>query len=114
MSSALGLVAYETEPQAFLGGPGVPSRAYSEQTAREIDCAVRDLVQQAFETATGILTLARAVLEQGAKVVLEKESIGEAELGQLEAALRASSSLPAAREAEQGHRPARHLIAVVE
>jgi cell division protease FtsH len=114
MSSALGLVAYETEPQAFLGGPGVPSRAYSEQTAREIDCAVRDLVQQAFETATGILTRARRVLEQGAKVVLEKESIGEAELGQLEAALRANSSLPMAREAEQGHRPARHLIAVVE
>jgi len=116
MSDALGLVVYETEPQAFLGGPavGAPPRIYSEQTAREIDCAVRELVHKAFETATGILAQARAVLEQGAKVVLEKESIGELELAQLKDALRAMSNLPVAREDDRGSWPPRRLIAVAE
>lgn len=50
---------------------------------REIDCAVRDLIYTAFQTATDILTQARAILERGASAVLEKESIGEAELASL-------------------------------
>ncbi len=85
MNERLGLVAYETETHAFLQGvpPNGHQRPYSEQTAREIDCAVRELVQAAFETATAILDRSRQILERGAQAVLAKESIGEAELGKL-------------------------------
>jgi cell division protease FtsH len=88
MNEKLGLVAYETESHPFLTGvPSTAERNYSEQTAREIDCAVRALVHDAFEVATGILTQARVILERGARAVLEKESIGEVELAQLKSDL---------------------------
>lgn len=84
MNEKLGLIAYETESHAFLNVvPSAADRNFCEQTAREIDCAVRDLVHDAFLTATGILTRARAIVERGARSVLEKESIGEAELAHL-------------------------------
>ncbi|HEY6927971.1 MAG TPA: cell division protein FtsH, partial [Steroidobacteraceae bacterium] len=106
MNDKLGLVAYETESHAFLPGVGSPAaeRSYSEQTAREIDCAVRDLVQEAFETATTILTQARAILERGSRAVLEKETIGEVELAELKEEL--------GRVREPGQPP--RLIAVAE
>ena len=85
MDPNLGLVSYEPERRTFLAGelPFNAPRLYSEQTSREIDCAVRDLIQAALATATAILTRARSVLEQGAQTLLEKESLGEAELGSL-------------------------------
>ncbi len=106
MNEDLGLVAYETESHAFLTGISSPAaeRTYSEQTAREIDCAVRDLVHDAFETATGVLTQAHAILERGARAVLEKETIGEVELAQLK------DELGRLRGPGQPHR----LIAVAE
>ncbi len=91
MDETLGLVAYEEERRVYL--PGSPEaaapRRYSEQTAREIDCAVRTLVRSAFETATGVLTRHRALLERGARTLLAKESLGEAELAELKASLTA-------------------------
>jgi cell division protease FtsH len=82
MHGQLGLVTYEEEPHAFLSGlPGYPAeRRYSETTAREIDCAVRDAVKEAFDTATGVLSKARSVLEQGARSLLAKETLGESDL----------------------------------
>jgi len=82
MDPKVGLVAYEPERRSMLPGePLYPSaRLYSEQTARELDCAVRDLIRSAFETATSILARARHLLESSASALLEKESLGEAEL----------------------------------
>src|SRR5205823_3523046 len=53
---ALGHVAYEEERAPFLGGP-LPQghREFSEETAREIDVAVRGIVERAYEKAVGIL-----------------------------------------------------------
>jgi cell division protease FtsH len=101
MNEQLGLVAYEPESHPFLNGDRpAAARSYSEQTAREIDCAVRDLVYVAFQKASGILTQAHAILERAARSVLEKESIGEVELTQLkrdlEKALGPASALPQA------------------
>jgi cell division protease FtsH len=82
MVETLGHVAYEEPSATFLGGPppfGM-ERRYSEETAREIDCAVRDIVSAAFKRAIDILTQRRAVLEQGAAALLEKETLIEAEL----------------------------------
>ncbi len=85
MDAKLGLVAYEPQQQVFL--PGMPDasgkRGYSEDTAREIDCAVRVRVNTAFDTATSILMRSRSVREHGARALLEAESLGEAELAKL-------------------------------
>ncbi len=87
MVEKLGPVSYETEPAPFLGHPsGLPVRQprdYSEDTAREIDCAVREIVDAAFESALAILRGRRAILEHGAKQLLEKETLTESELGAL-------------------------------
>ena len=85
MDEKLGLVAYEAEPHALM--PGVPEfpgeRRYSERTAWEIDCVVREMVLAAFHTATSVLSRARGVLDRGARSLLEKESLGEADLAKL-------------------------------
>jgi len=82
MAERLGQITYEREPHSFLGGPAQfgPERAYSEETAREIDRAVREFVDAAFERATGLLRAKRAILEAGAKALLEKETLLEADL----------------------------------
>jgi cell division protease FtsH len=83
MVEKLGQVTFEEAPQNFLGMPG-PSygqeRKYSEETAREIDTAVRDIVRQAFDKAVGILRSKRAILERTAQKLLEKETLTEADL----------------------------------
>jgi cell division protease FtsH len=82
MVPELGHVSYESESSAFLGGAASPfrTRDYSDDTAREIDTAVRTLVQSAFERALEVLREQRDALEKGAQRLLEKETLGEAEL----------------------------------
>jgi len=50
-----------------------PRGEYSGGTAREIDLAVRRLVDEAFATATETLKKRRKDLEAGVKLLLEKE-----------------------------------------
>jgi len=86
MAPELGHVTYDRDPQPFLGTPVphfVGERQYSEETAREIDCAVKTLVDAAFQQAVAILTERRAVLEEGARRLLLAETLGEAELREL-------------------------------
>ena len=92
MSEKLGLVAYEEERRNLLAGtPPLPTeRRYSESTAREIDCAVREALDRAFGVATTTLTRGRAVLERGAKLLLEKETLTEPELQSLRSELLAA------------------------
>jgi cell division protease FtsH len=88
MVKSLGFVAYEEERSPFLGGP-MPTghREYSEQTAREIDVAVRDIVKAAYDKALGILSREKVLLESWARRLLEKETLGEAELEELRLAV---------------------------
>ena len=81
MVKSLGHVAYEEERAPFLGGP-LPHghREYSEETAREIDVAVRDIVKAAYEKALGILSREKAALERWAKKLLEKETLERSDL----------------------------------
>jgi cell division protease FtsH len=91
MHDKLGLVAWEEERRSFLAGTPPPSeRRYSEETAREIDCAVRETLARGFEVATRILTSGRAVLERGAKCLLEKETLAEDDLRPLQRDLSAA------------------------
>jgi cell division protease FtsH len=80
MGQPLGPVTYESEPNAFLGPMAGTTRLYAEQTAREIDVAVREIVDAAFERARAILTRNRPILEEGAKALLAKETLADEEL----------------------------------
>jgi cell division protease FtsH len=100
MVETLGQVAFEEERSQFLTGPGVPpmpgEKRYSEETAREIDRAVKAFVDEAFARAVKVLSERRAILERGAKLLLQKETLTEAEL----ASLLASSASPASSAAK--------------
>jgi cell division protease FtsH len=97
MHAKLGPVAYEAEPSPFLQVPGAlpGTREYSEDTAREIDAAVRDVLQAAFERASAILQARRDLLDRGARELLAHETLTEAELR----ALLAAGSVAAAASA---------------
>jgi cell division protease FtsH len=75
MSGALGPVSYETEPNSFLGQVAGPRRLYSEETAREIDVAIREVVEDAFRRARAILERNRTVLDEGARKLLQQETL---------------------------------------
>jgi cell division protease FtsH len=78
MSEKLGHVVFEPETNAFLAenvyGVG-KRRDYSEETAHEIDCEIHDLVEEAFLRATEVLKKRRQDLEQGAVLLLQKETL---------------------------------------
>jgi cell division protease FtsH len=89
MEEKLGNLSYQDEPASFLqAASGPPVRHYSEETAREIDRAVRAISETAFATALGILAANRAVLEDGAGQLLLKETLTEAEIVGIAAALK--------------------------
>jgi cell division protease FtsH len=92
MVKALGHMAYEEERSPFLAGmPAQGPREYSEETAREIDVAVRDIVKAAYDKALGILTREKKLLERWAQKLLEKETLAEAELAELRASISAAA-----------------------
>ena len=82
MDEKLGHVALQPDRPTFLEGVSYPAqrREYSEETAREIDCSVHDLVQKAFDRALEILTRSRRQLEEGAKELLQKETLTEKDI----------------------------------
>ncbi len=82
MHAKLGMMTYESDPAPYSGplGLGVENRRYSEDTAREIDCAIRELVGTSFARATAILTANRAALERGAADLLARETLTADEL----------------------------------
>ncbi len=84
MSDDLGQMTYESQHDVFLGNPASVTREYSEQTAREIDCAVRALIENAANTAMKILSAHRKQLEEGAKRLLERETLLPDELPRIE------------------------------
>jgi cell division protease FtsH len=104
MAEQLGPVTYDSEPGSFLDAavPGLKTRNYSEDTAREIDRAVRELVQKAFDQARIMLERNKQVLEEGANELLAKETLGESELKQIFAKFDGGSPTPAARTTGDG------------
>jgi len=81
MVPELGSATYAENGPGFLGGDeGLQVRTYSEVTAREIDLAVRRIVDASFERAVGILERNRPVLEASAAELLAKETLDEAAL----------------------------------
>jgi cell division protease FtsH len=58
-------------------------RNYSEQTAREIDAAVKSIVDEAFRRTVNLLRAQRGRLERGARLLLEHETLDETDLAAL-------------------------------
>jgi cell division protease FtsH len=86
MVPSLGDVAYDPHPSRFLGGAQPPTwleRNYAEKTAREIDCAVREIINRAAKRAGEVLESRRELLGRGAKALLEKETLSVAEIQEL-------------------------------
>jgi cell division protease FtsH len=90
MVEKLGYVSFDEERPNLLGVPVAPQREYSEETAREIDIAVREIVKSAFDRAVVIIQRQRDILERGAQLLLAKETLAEPELAELKAALQAA------------------------
>ena len=84
MSETIGPVALTRSPGVpFLGGENPqPSneRLFSEATAQTVDREVQRIVRQAHDTAYAVLERQRGVLEQLAKLLLEKEVVDRDEL----------------------------------
>jgi len=84
MSQKLGNVAYDRESPGFVGAAqAYRDRDFAEQSAAAIDEEVRTIVQATFERTLQILRGLRPVLERGAKRLLEKETLEEAEIANL-------------------------------
>jgi cell division protease FtsH len=100
MDAGLGSVAYDAERSAFLTPvPGMLSgeRRFSEETAREIDLAVRRITDHGLARATAILERNRAILERTARRLLEVETLDQAALKALADGLAAApAEIPAA------------------
>jgi cell division protease FtsH len=81
MDPTLGQAAYETDRGNFLGLPSEGGgRRFSEDTAREIDVAVRARLERAYQQALEILKKRRTELEALARKLLEKETLTADEL----------------------------------
>jgi cell division protease FtsH len=95
MVKALGHIAYEEDASPLLTGNVFQKskREYSEETAREIDVAVRQIVEAVWEKTRGILQRERAQLERWAQKLLEKETLSEEELSPLSRTLQPGGAL---------------------
>ncbi len=95
MDETLGQVTYMPDRPLFLGQTLIMEnvgREYGEPTAREIDTAVRALVDAAFDQAMAILGDYRAELEATAQKLLEQETLTEDELPSIPRKVRAAAT----------------------
>ena len=83
-SERLGPVVYGGDPgETFLGRDLGQGKGYSEAIASEIDNEIRDIVDEAYETARRILTEHMAELHKVAGVLIEREKISGADFNTL-------------------------------
>lgn len=84
MSEFLGPVTFERESTPLLGGHlPVKSADYSESTAKTIDGEVKRLLGQSLEVARVTLTQYRDIVEEGAKNLIDLETLDEQHLKRL-------------------------------
>jgi cell division protease FtsH len=75
MNETVGPRTYAPPPQPFLTGSTANRVEASEATEREIDLAVRDILEKAFDRATEVLRTRRGDLDEGARLLLEQETV---------------------------------------
>lgn len=100
MSKQVGQAVLEEQKQQWLGdGAAFRSRDYSEATAREIDIAVREMIEEAYADARELLMSRLDDLKAGARLLLDRETITPADFPALQRHHDAASAstLPFAR-----------------
>jgi len=77
MSPDVGQAVLEEQRSSYLGESvlNVQQRDYSEETAREVDLAVRALIDTAYDKAKSVLKERADDLKEGAHLLLEKETL---------------------------------------
>ena len=82
MSEKLGTVTLDRERQPLLMQIQAPQEKgdYSEETAREIDCEVRRIIDEQYDRVRWLLAEKKRALIEGAKVLLDREVISGSEL----------------------------------
>ncbi|GAB4460342.1 MAG: ATP-dependent zinc metalloprotease FtsH3 [Elainellaceae cyanobacterium] len=84
MSDRLGPVALgRAQGGMFLGRDIMAERDFSEETAAAVDDEVRNLVDQAYRRAKSVLVENRAVLDQLAQMLVERETVDSEEFQEL-------------------------------
>lgn len=83
MSERLGPIAYSSDGPVFLGRDFEERNTYSEETAAIIDEEVKRIVTAAYERARQLLTEKRSVLDNMARVLVERETIYTEEVDML-------------------------------
>src|SRR2546426_12074780 len=103
MGAALGPVTYESEPTTLLGQAYGSRRLYAEETAREIDVAVRGIVETQFQRAQAILVANRSLLSDAAGLLLANETLSGVQLDEVlrRVGKEVGPRLPAAAPAER-------------
>jgi len=80
MEEKLGHVVYDKDQSQFLGPQLIKQRLFSEETGREIDLAVKEILDNCMAMAEDILLKNRDLLETSAKLLLEKETLDQNDL----------------------------------
>lgn len=82
MSEQLGQVSFKEEQQTIFlqTGQNSDSSEYSEATARDIDVAVRCIIEKQYVRATTLLTAHLTLLRDAAQLLLRKETMSGEEL----------------------------------
>jgi len=82
MSDKLGTVTLDRERQPLMLQIQAPQKKgdYSEETAREIDCEVRRIIDEQYERVRWLLAEKKRALIEGAKVLLDREVITGSDL----------------------------------
>ena len=77
MTKDIGQVVLEQQRTSYLGENALQTtpRDYSEATAREVDKAVRNLVDEAYKKAIATLKKRQKELKKGAELLLEHETL---------------------------------------
>ncbi len=76
MSDKLGLISYSDDSQPmFIGRDMATHNSYSEETAKMIDDEVREIVSTQHERARKLLGENRSILDNMARVLIERETI---------------------------------------
>ena len=84
MSDAIGPIIYKKdEGEVFLGRDIARGQNYSDATAQAIDAEVKKILGECYEKTRGILTKNKALLEQIANRLLEKEVVEASELDEM-------------------------------
>ena len=82
MSEKLGTVTFDRERQPLMMQIQAPQEKgdYSEETAREIDCEVRRIIDEQYDRVRWLLAEKKRALVEGAKALLEREVISGSDL----------------------------------